>query len=91
MFKLQRKRIQNTQFAFYISDTPVTLKQSQGHQTQIDNVNLSTKFERFHFNGVWEKANIKVFSKGGNMSIISYEHLQKWKIVTHLWFTSCDQ
>ena len=37
-FKLQRTRTQNMQFAVYISDTPVTLKQSQGHQTYHDNV-----------------------------------------------------
>ena len=33
MFALQRARIQNTQFAVSISDSPVTLKQSQGHKT----------------------------------------------------------
>ena len=33
MFKLQRTKIQNMQFEVYISDTPVTLKQSQGHHT----------------------------------------------------------
>ena len=33
MFKLQMTRIQNMQFAAEISDTPVTLKQGQGHQT----------------------------------------------------------
>ena len=33
-FKLQRTEIKkNMQFAVYISDTPVTLKQSQSHQT----------------------------------------------------------
>ena len=35
--KLQRTRNEKTQFAVYISDIPVTLKQSQGHQTY-DNV-----------------------------------------------------
>ena len=30
--QLQRTRIQDMQFAVYISDTPVTLKQSQDHQ-----------------------------------------------------------
>ena len=39
MVKLQRTRIQNTQIAVYISDTPVTLKHSQGHKTYNDNVN----------------------------------------------------
>ena len=38
MFKPQRTRIQNKQFAVYISDTPVTLRQSQGHQTYNDSV-----------------------------------------------------
>ena len=33
MFNLLRTKIQNTQFAVYISETCVTLKQSQGHQT----------------------------------------------------------
>ena len=37
-FTLQRTRIQSTQFALYIFDTPVTLRQSQGHQTYNDNV-----------------------------------------------------
>ena len=40
MFKLQRARIHNTQFTVHISDTTVTLKQSQGHQTENDNVDL---------------------------------------------------
>ena len=56
MFKLQRTRIQNTQFAVIISDTPVTLKQSQGHQTYNDNVDPNQgyyeKFERSCFTGV---------------------------------------
>ena len=45
------------QFAVYISDTPVNLKQSQGHQT--DNKNVDPKqdynhamFEGCCFNGV---------------------------------------
>ena len=56
-FKLQRTRIQTTQFMVYISDTPVTLKQGQGHQTYNDHVNPKqgskhTKFERSCYNGV---------------------------------------
>ena len=39
MFKVQRTRIQNLPFAVYISDTHVTLKQGQDHQTYNDNVN----------------------------------------------------
>ena len=68
MFTQQRTRIQNMQFAVYISDTPVTLKESQGHHTQNNNVNPKqsynpAKFERFCFKGVREKANVKVFLK----------------------------
>ena len=56
-FKLQRTRKQTTQFAVYISDTPVTLKESQGHQTYNENVHPkqgynNAKFERSCFNGV---------------------------------------
>ena len=64
MFKLERTRIQNMQFAVFISDTPVTLKQSQGHQTYHDNVDPEqgynhAKFERSCLNGFQEKANIE--------------------------------
>ena len=57
MFKLQRTRFQNKQFAVYKSDTPVTLKLSQGHQTYNDNVDPKqgcnhAKFEISCFNGV---------------------------------------
>ena len=81
MFKLQRTRIQNVQFAVYISDTPVTLRQSQGHKTYNENVDPEqgynyAKFERSRFNSVREKANIKVFSKLGNMSDTSLEHVR---------------
>ena len=68
MFKLQRTRIKNMQFAVYISETRVTMKHSQGHETYNDNVDLKqgcnqAKFERvyFKFNGVREKANVKLF------------------------------
>ena len=62
--KLWKIRNQNMQSAIYISDTPVTLKQGQGHQTYNDNVYPkhgynSAKFERSCFHGVWEKANIE--------------------------------
>ena len=39
-FELQRTRIRSTPFAGYISDTPVTMKQSQSHQIYNDNVDL---------------------------------------------------
>ena len=56
-FKLQGTRIQNGQFEVYISDTPVTLKQSQGHQPQNKNVNPEqgrnhAKFEISHINNI---------------------------------------
>ena len=52
---LKRTRVKNTLFAAYISDTPVTLKQSQGHQTYSDNVDPKqdynhAKFKRSCFN-----------------------------------------
>ena len=37
-FKLQRTKIQNVQFALYISDAPVTFKQRQGHHPWNNNV-----------------------------------------------------
>ena len=64
MFTLQRTRIQNMQFAAYNCDTPVTLRQSQGHQTLNDNVDLKqaynhAKFEKSCFHGVLRKAKQK--------------------------------
>ena len=60
MFKLQKTRIQNTQFAVHISDMPVTLKHSECHQTYNDNADPKQdynhrKFEKACFNGVQEK------------------------------------
>ena len=51
-----------TQFTIYISDTPVTLRQSQVHKTYNENVNPKqgynhAKFERSCFNSVQEKGN----------------------------------
>ena len=68
-FKLQRKRIQNTQFAIYISVTPVTLKQSQGQHSWNDNVEdkqgyNKAKFERPFM--VSEKKLMLMFFKQGN-------------------------
>ena len=55
------------QLCVYISDTTVTLKQSQGHQTYNEDVNAKqgynhAKFEKFCFHGVQEKDNDTVFS-----------------------------
>ena len=51
------------QFADYISDTPVTLKQSQDHPTQNDNVDPKqgynhAKLERSCFTGDRENVNV---------------------------------
>ena len=58
------------QSAVYDSDTPVTLKQGQGHQTWYELVDPKQgcnngKFEKPHLklNSVQEKANDKVFVK----------------------------
>ena len=76
------------QFAVYISDIPVTLKQSQGHQSYNDNVDPKqgynhAKFERFCVNGVQENAIVKAFFTRGNMSLTSFEHAQK----SEQWYT----
>ena len=72
MFKLLKTRIQNMKFAVIISDTPVTLKQSQGHQTYNENVDPEqaynhAKFERSRCNSVPEKGNHQVFWEQRNM------------------------
>ena len=64
------------QIVVYDSDTPVTLKQDQGHQTWSELVNPkqgyhNAKFENHHSNSILEKVNDKVFVKSGNTSIIS--------------------
>ena len=58
--------INNGMLAVYISDTPVTLKQSQGHQTTKDNADAKqgynhAKSQRSCFKGVPEKANTETF------------------------------
>ena len=74
-FKLQWTRIPNKPFAVNISDTPVTLKQSQGRQTHNENVDPKqgynhAKVERSCFRGVRAKANVKVFFKGENVNYL---------------------
>ena len=57
---------QKAQSAVYISDTPVTLKQSQGHKTRNENAdqeqgyNYAT-FESSHFNSIPEKGHTFLF------------------------------
>ena len=69
------------QFEVYISDTPVTLKQSQDQKIYNDNVDSMqgynhTKFERSWFNGVREKANVKVFSNEKICDLSSFTCVQ---------------
>ena len=71
-----------THFAVYVSDIPVTLKQSQRHQFWYELVDPKqgyncAKFERLRLNSVREKANGKVFIKPGHVSTISLECAQK--------------
>ena len=73
-FELQRTRIQNAQFAVYTSDTSVTLKQSQGYQTQNQNVDpkqsyYHSKSERSCFNGIKENQSLKFFFRWGNIHL----------------------
>ena len=70
VFKLYWTR-KNT-FAVCTSDTPVTLKQRQGHQTQYESVDLMqgdnlANVERAHLTSVRDKADAKVFVKSGNL------------------------
>ena len=63
-YRGQESKTQNLQV--YLFDTPVTLKQNQGHEIYNGNVDPkqchnNAKFERSCFNGVQEEANVKVF------------------------------
>ena len=74
MFKLCGQESKK-QLAVYDSDTPVSLKQGQGHQTWYALVDPNqgynhTMFEQSNFNSVREKAKVKVSVKSGNMSTI---------------------
>ena len=67
------------QVAVYDSDTPVTLKQGQSHQTWCELVDPkqgynNAKFEKPRSNSVRERANNKAFVKSGNTSISSLEY-----------------
>ena len=70
------------QFAVCDSDTPVTLKQGQSHQTCYELVEPkhgynNTNFEKPCLKSVHEGANNKVFVKSGNISIISLQYVRK--------------
>ena len=61
--------------AAYDSDTPVTLKQGQGHQTWYELVDPkqchnNPKMEKLCVNSVRVKANDKLFAKSENTSVI---------------------
>ena len=70
------------QLAVYGSDTPVTLKQGQSHQTWYALVDPkqgydNAKFEKPHLNNVCENDNNKGLVKSRNTSIISLEYERK--------------
>ena len=47
--KLKRVRIRNMQFAVYMSGTPVTVKENQGHQRQNGNVDPDKCYNHAQF------------------------------------------
>ena len=64
--KLDWARIEKTQFAVYISNTPVIFNQCHSHQVWYETADIKqsyhhTKFEKPHLNDVSEKANVKIF------------------------------
>ena len=70
--------------AVYISDTPLTLKQSQSNQTENDKVDPKQGYkhamlDRSCFNDVRKKANVKSFFKRGSTSITSLKHVRTSK------------
>ena len=72
MFKLHLTRMSKTQYAGYVPNKPVTLKQGKGHRpwhTLLDPKYgyYYAKFEKPCLNSVWENANIKLFVRSGNM------------------------
>ena len=80
------------QLAVYDSDTPVILKQGQGHQTWYELVNPkqdynNAKFQKPHLNSVCEKANDNTFVIPGNMSIISLENVCEYSGI----FLTCSK
>ena len=89
MLKLQWTGISKS----HVSDTSMTLKQYQGHQTYSDSVDPEQssnylKFERFHFNGVCGKAYVCFFfffSLSSNEERVSWcFELQTQKLKSHL-------
>ena len=70
MFKLWWTKMKNLKnnFVVYNSNTPLTSKESQGHQIWHDLVDPkqaynNTKFKKTHLNSVCGKANNKIFVK----------------------------
>ena len=96
MFKLQRTRIQNTQFVVFISVTSVTLKRSQSHQIKNNNVDPKkgynhAKFERSCFSVVSEKKQFDSFfvcffqtRKYVNYFSLNMRENQKWRYIYDL-------
>ena len=80
--------------AVYDSDTPVTLKQGQGHKSWYKLADPkqgshNAKFEKSCLNNIREKANNEVLVESGNMPIISLEYEQKVKNCNKFWPVWC--
>ena len=80
--KVQRTKIQNTKYA-HTSDTPVTLNQSQGHQTWKDNV-IPSKI--MIMQSLKDLANVKFSSEKEScqLSPLNMYENQKWKYIHDL-------
>ena len=69
---------------FAVSDTPMTLKQSQSHETQNDNVDPKqihnyVKFQSSLYNGIREKADVRGFSNEEKCQLSSLNMYLKQK------------
>ena len=81
LFTLPMTRIQIMQFAVSISDTPVTVKQNQGHQTYNDNVDPKQGYTLRDL-ALMVSEKMPMFNFFSNK--ISLEHVQKNK--TKKWY-----
>ena len=81
----------NTQSAFCVSDVPVSLKKvkvikpGMNRQNPNASYNNNAKFKRLHLDLVSEgkKANIVVFVKSRDTSIMSLKHAQKSEVLIY--------
>ena len=82
------------QFAAYISDTPATLKQSQGHQIYNDNEDPKQGYDHAIFEWscfIQDKAKVKDLFWMRKYVIFFLEHVWKSKLVVYSWCTWHNQ